>query len=87
MFVLEREKFRFYKVKRGQTAAEVARELQLPPHGIFCGGIVEVRAYKSYEARVGDDFKTLAKKLGVNAEKLKKINGSEPVYPTKKIYY
>lgn len=86
MFTLEREKFKYYKVKRGQSAEEVSRELKVPPRGIFCGQIVEVRAYKTYTVRVGDTYESVAKKLGVSAAELREANGSSPLYPTKILY-
>ena len=86
MFRLEREKFRYFKVKRGQSASEISRELKVPPYAVFCGQIVEVRHYKTYTVSVGETYESVAKKFGASVEELKKTNGESTLYPTKILY-
>ena len=89
MFTLITDKSRYFKVKRGQSAGEIERELNTPVCGkVFAGKIVKVVREPLVRicAGVGDSYKTIASKYGVPESLLKEINGSKPVYPTCKIF-
>jgi len=88
MFTLVMEKSKFFRVKRGQCAAEIERTLQTPVCGkVFSGELIEVKNnLRVYVAAVGDNYRTIALKTGVSESALKELNSSKPVYPTCKVF-
>ncbi len=89
MFTLVTDRSKYFRVKRGQSAAEIERNLKTPVQGaVFTGRIIAVsdNVLKQYVAEVGDTYRTIALKLGADEEQLKKINGFKPVYPTCKLF-
>lgn len=88
MFTLVTEKSKFFRVKRGQCAAEIEKTLQTPVSGVaFSGAIVEVKQnLRVYIARAGESYRSIALKTGVSENELKEINRFKPVYPTCKIF-
>ena len=88
MFTLVTEKSKFFRVKRGQSAAEIEKTLQTPVCGCpFSGAIVEVKPnLRVYTARVGDSYRTIAQSAGVRENELKSLNGFKPVYPSCKVF-
>ena len=68
MFTLITDRSRYFKVKRGQDAGEVERVLNTPVCGhVFAGRIVKVAGEPLVQicAGVGDSYKTIALKYGV----------------------
>lgn len=88
MFTLVTDKSRFYRVKRGQSAAEIERTLKNPAGSeVFAGKIIVVHENLTvYSAAVGDTYKVIAQKFSTDEQLLKNINGGKPVYPTCKIF-
>lgn len=88
MFTLVTDRNKYFRVKRGQSAAELEAALNVPVQGeAFAGRIVEVSdGYVRYTAEVGDTYRTVALKFGADEELLKKTNGNKPVYPTCKLF-
>lgn len=88
MFTLVKEKCKFFRVKRGQSARELERVLLSPvkPEP-FAGAIIAVRAgLKIYYAHPGDTFASVAAKFCVAEEELEKLNGGGCIYPTRTIF-
>lgn len=89
MFTLVTERGRYFRVKRGQSSAEIFKELQIPVNdAVFAGEILAVpqTGFSVYRACVGDTYKSVALKFGVDCETLKNLNACRPVYPTCKIF-
>lgn len=89
MFTLVLNKSRFYKIKSGQSADLVQNTFNTPISGeIFAGKIIPLPecAFKLYKITVGESYKSVAEKFGTDENLLKKINGNQPLYPTKKIF-
>ena len=88
MFTLVTEKSKFFRVKRGQCAADIEKTLHTPVCGnAFSGAIVEVKQNLSvYVATAGDSYRTIALKTGVSESELKELNYSKPVYPTCRVF-
>ena len=89
MFTLVTDRSRYYRVKRGQTAAEIERSLNTPVNGAaFVGRIIEVRPehLEIYSVGVGESYRLIALKFGINEDELRKLNGGKPVYPTCRIF-
>ncbi len=88
MFALVRENYRYFRVKSGQTAADIERELKIPVRsGVFAGQIVRAdKKCRVYVVKAGDTYRSVCLKEGVDEEVLKEINFSAPLYPTKKLY-
>lgn len=89
MFTLVTDKSEYFRVKRGQSGAEVENALSIPVAGkVFAGRIIKAgkRKYTRYTAGVGDTYKTVARAFRVSEEELKAVNGNKPVYPTCKLF-
>lgn len=88
MFALVRENYRYFRVKSGQTSGEIERELQIPvPNGSFCGQILRAdKKCRVYTVKVGDTYRSVCLKEGVDEDTLKELNFGAPLYPTKKLY-
>lgn len=89
MFTLVTDRSRYFRVKRGQNACEIERALNIPvPPSVFAGEILPVSeaVFSVYKAVVGDTYRTVALRFGVEEGELKKANGFRPVYPTCKIF-
>lgn len=89
MITLVKDKSRFYRVKRGQDCCEIEARLSVPVSGaVFAGRIIETPStpFKVYSACVGDTYRTVALKFGVEEQALKDINGGKVVYPTCKLF-
>lgn len=77
-------------MRAGVTEGEIRGAYNVPiPKTLRAGDIIAVpaRPLNTYVAGVGEDYKKIALKLGVSEGELRKLNGSAPVYPTRKIYY
>lgn len=89
MFTLVTDRSRYFRVKRGQSAADVERQLKTPVSGAaFAGRIIKVADgnFRQYTAQVGDSYRTVALKFNADEAKLKALNGNRPVYPTCKLF-
>lgn len=89
MFTLVLERSGFVRVRRGVTAAEVEKTFSCPVAGALrAGSLVKITPYplKEYCVGVGETYSSVASKAGIDAERLKKINGGRALYPTVKIY-
>lgn len=88
MFTLVTDRSKFYRVKRGQNAADIENVFGVPVRSAFSGGIIEIddAFYSRYIADVGDTYASIAEKFGVDADLLEDVNGGRPVYPTRKLF-
>ena len=87
MFTLVTDRSKYYKVKRGQSAAEIERELKIPARCAFAGAVIPVYGGLTvYRADVGDTYRTVAVKFKTDEARLREINGGKPVYPTCKLF-
>ena len=77
---------RFYRVKSGQTAEEIERELSIPLSEVFAGMIIPLKKYEVYVAEPFDDYLSVSKKFSIGEEELKSANLNRPIYPTAKVY-
>lgn len=89
MFTLVTDKSKYFRVKRGQSAADVQKAFNAPVCGkVFAGAIVRIRQenFTEYCASPGDSYKSVAQKFGIEEEQLKRLNNYKPVYPTCKLF-
>ena len=89
MFTLVTDRSKYFRVKRGQSSGEIERVLKTPVCGAaFAGRIIEVaeRGLTPYVATVGDTYRSIALKFSADEDRIKKINGFKPVYPTCKLF-
>ncbi len=89
MFTLVTDRNKYFRVKRGQCARDIESHFGVPVlGGAFAGRIIEVgdKTYSRYTADVGDTYRTVALKFGVDEKLLEEANGNAPVYPTKKLF-
>lgn len=89
MFTLVTDRSKYFRVKRGQSAGEIERVLKTPVSGAaFAGRIIAVESENlaEYSAAVGDTYRTIALKLGIDEQRLRKLNADKPVYPTCKLF-
>ncbi|MDE6597433.1 MAG: LysM peptidoglycan-binding domain-containing protein [Clostridia bacterium] len=89
MFTLVTDRSKYFRVKRGQSAAEIESTLNTPVTGCaFAGKIIPVseKNLRRYVAQVGDTYRTIALKFGADENELKKANNFKPVYPTCKVF-
>ena len=88
MFALVRENYRYFRVKSGQSVSDIERELEIPVSGTIYGGRI-LRADKKcriYTVKVGDTYRSVSLKEGIDEDTLKELNSFAPLYPTKKLY-
>ena len=88
MYELKLARPPLYRVKRGQTSEQISRVFGCPvPEDAQCGDIIAIYSgpFKVYSARVGENYSSIAAKINVAEERLKKINGGKAVYPTCKL--
>ena len=88
MFALIRENYRYFRVKNGMTPVEIEKELKIPmPCNPFCGQIIAAdKKFRVYAVKVGDSYRSVCIKEGIDEERLKEANFRAPLYPTKKLY-
>lgn len=89
MFTLVTDKSKYFRVKRGQSAAEIEKVFKCPvPGKVFAGAVIRLTEGKflKYSAKPGDSYKSVAEKFGVDEGELKKLNACKPVYPTCKLF-
>ena len=88
MFTLVKDRSKYFRVKRGQTAERIESELNTPAPSVFAGAIIAVgeSGLCRYVADVGDTYRRMALKFGTDGERLKEINGFKRVYPTCKLF-
>lgn len=89
MFMLLKDKVKFFRVKRGQQARDIERELNIPvKFCVFSGMIIEIdnNLYIRYVAEVGDTYESIAEKFCVKKSILEQVNCNTPVYPTEIIF-
>ena len=87
MFTLVTDRSKYFRVKRGQTKAEVEAVLCIPVKNCFCGAIAEVgEKMEIYTCLPLESYASLSRKLGIPAEELKRVNFSKPVYPSCKLF-
>ncbi len=87
MFTLVTDRSKYFRVKRGQTKAEVETVLRTPIKNFFYGAIAEVgEEMEIYVCQPLESYNSLSLKFGVPAEELKRINFSKPVYPSCKLF-
>lgn len=87
MFTLLTDKSRYFRIRRGQSKEEVESVLITPVDAAFAGKIICVQKNITvYRARVGDTYKSVAQKFGVDKDELEALNKNRPVYPTAKLF-
>lgn len=83
---LQLDKSKFYRIKRGQSHAEVERELSLPVKNSFAGAVIPSVTCSEYAVLPFETYASLALKFGVEEEKLKNFNFGRMLYPSRVIY-
>lgn len=89
MFLLCLEKSGYLRVRKGVEKRDIERVFCFPVHGeVFEGAIIAALPEpKGFcYAVAGDDYRSIAQREGADMEELEKLNGSSPVYPTKKVW-
>lgn len=87
MFTLVTDRSKYFRVKRGQTKAEVEAALRTPIKNFFCGAIAETgEELELYICRPMESYGSISVKFGIPVEELKRINFSRPVYPSCKLF-
>lgn len=87
MFTLVTDRSKYFRVKRGQTKADIEAAFRTPVKYCFCGAIAEIGEEKEvYLCKPLDSYNSLSLKFGVPAEELKRINFSKPLYPSCKLF-
>ena len=87
MFTLVTDRSKYFRVKRGQTKAEVEAALCVPLKNSFNGAIAEVgEKMQVYTCRPLESYLSLSRKFGIPVEELKEANFSKPVYPSCKLF-
>lgn len=87
--MLETDNSNFYRMKRGQSAADVEAVFCAPVRGeAFAGKIIALPRVRLavYTAEVGDTYRKIAEKFSLDTAELTTLNGGLPVYPTARIY-
>lgn len=80
------EKNKFYRIKRGQSAAEVEKVFLCPAKPAFNGAIITVEECTVHIVQPFETYSSIAGIYGVEAEELKLFNSSHVLYPSCKIY-
>ena len=86
MSTLVIENSRFYRVKKGQTGADVEGTLKIPAPNAYAGAILPLEEFTVHKALPFDSYESLAEKYGVEVERLKRVNGGKPIYPSCRVY-
>ena len=87
MFTLVTDRSKYFRVKRGQTKAEVESVLRTPIKNFFCGAIAETaEELELCICRPMESYQSISSKCGISVEELKRINFSRPVYPSCKLF-
>ena len=84
MITLPGQKCGYYRVKQGQTAEEIEKVLCVPVSGEMFAGriIVSDGSYACHIASVGEGYRSIAARYGVDEEELRRINSYKKIYPT-----
>jgi len=89
MFTLLLERGRYLKVRSGVSKSDIERDFSFPVHDeIFTGAIILIAPRpKGYcYALPGDSYESIAKRQGADCEEIKRYNGNNPLYPSKKVW-
>ncbi len=82
------EKNRYYRVKSGQSAAEISSFSGCPVTGdMFGGRIIFLNAsYRKHPVQPCESYKSIAEKYGVDEGELRAINSNRALYPMQTIF-
>lgn len=87
MFTLKTERGKYLRVRRGVSQEDVIGQFSCPVNGLFCGAILSLGKPTRYcYARVGDSYEKIARREGVDEDKLRSLNGGAVIYPTLRIW-
>ncbi len=88
MIMLFRERGAYIRVGRGVCAKDIERAFGFRAGATFSGAVIPLPKSSGgfCYAQVGDDYRTIAMRTGVDEREIEKLNGGEPVYPSKKIW-
>lgn len=87
MFTLVTDKSKYFRVKDGQSREEVEAALRVPVGETFAGKIIERgEPMEIYVVKPLENYRTIARKLGVSEEELETVNAHKPVYPTCRLF-
>ena len=86
MQMLQLDRSKFYRVKRGQTAKQIEKVLSVPANSCFDGAVIVVENCSEYSVQPFETYSSVAAKLRVQEDILKNFNGNRPLYPSCKIY-
>lgn len=86
MQMLQLEKSKFYRVKKGQTAKQIENALSIPANCCFDGAIIALENCAEHVVQPFENYSTIATKTGVQEDVLKNFNGNRPLYPSCKIF-
>lgn len=83
---LKLEKNKFYRIKRGQTAAEAEKALGRPVKECFAGAIIAAANCYPYVVKPFESYASIAAAHNVDESALREFNFGRALYPTRVIY-
>ena len=86
MQMLQLDRSRFYRVKKGQTSKQIEKVLFVPANCCFEGAVISVENCKEYVVQPFETYSTIGAKFGIKVDMLKNFNGNRPLYPSCKIF-
>lgn len=88
MLTLNIEKGEYLRVRKGMDGEKISAVFDCPvPNDVAEGQIIRLYAgCRSVFAAVGDDYGTIARRMGLDEGELARFNGGSPVYPTKRVW-
>ena len=89
MITLYLERGNYIRVRSGVSKSDLERTFSFPVHGqVFAGAIIPVLPEPDgyCYALPSDSYSLIAEREGVDEERLKKLNGNSPLYPSKKVW-
>lgn len=88
MFLLVTERGKYLRIRKNVKKDQIIRLFSVPVTGeAYCGKIILLTEPKRFiYANAGASYKSIAQKEGVDEEQLKRLNGGEVIYPTKRVW-
>ncbi len=88
MFSLITERGRYIKIRSKVSREELTARFSQPVAGeIFCGRIIELSPPARFTyAAAGETYLKIARREGVDYEKLKRLNPAGEPYPTQRVW-
>ena len=87
MFSLVTERGKYLRIRKRVKREDIISTFSVPAGEVFFGEIIEIGSpVRSCRALVGDTYKAIAEREGVNEEKLRALNNNTAIYPTLRIW-